>query len=437
MSEFNEQTFLQILRSTRLSDNEYVQKELNVLADLLEEYGVGSPSELKEKIQPSKKKPTPRTKKSKYDLFVEDCALFITNRDAGQNVDAQQIETLVETFQELSAANIKKFAEKFELALSSKKDAPRFKTWIQTGQPPLSESEEKALLLQQTKQQIDQIYHDANDSFTEEQIQKILGFVEGIKDQYNLKELKEFVQTFEPNLTAGGYDKLIEKWADCLRGGEPKQTSKKTASPKAEPLNLENNPDKEKINDLIIAFNGNPTDELKRDTIQKILEVVESVKEAYKFTELKSFVQNVFSSKLTGTSKTLLSNTEKYLKDNLCVPNIPTQENCQAPEESPILKEYVPVQADVTKEIENYVREAVQLRDEKSYELADDNILKIAELAEEVKKAYKIEGLKIFMKALGVNVVNVKNGELINKLVNHLDDVALMRFKAVQMREMK
>jgi len=434
MNQFNERSFLQILRSSSFSADEYVQKELSVLADLLEEYGVESPSELKQKLPVPKKKSTSKAKKSKYDLFVDDYNLYIANRDAGQNVDSQ-IETLVQAFQNLTKKEIEQFAKYYQLALSSKKDAPQFQTWLQTGQPPLSASEEKALLIQQIKQ----IYQDANGCFTEEQIQKILGIVEGIKVQYSAPELKEFVQTFESDLTAGGKDKLIEKWKERLRGVKPiiKSKSKRT-SKQAEPLDHKNNPYKDKINGLISAFNDNPTDELKCDTIQKILEVVELVKKDYNFTEQKKFIQNVFDSKLTGTSKTLPSKVEEYLENNvLRLPNIPSQENCQAPEESPILKEYVPVQADVTKEIEKYVREAVQLRDEKSDELTDDNILKISEIAEKVKRIYKIEGLKSFMNGLGINTIGVKNGELINKIVYYFEDVALMRFKAVRIQEMK
>jgi len=434
MNVFNEQTFLQILRSNAFTTDEYVQRELNVLADLLEEYGVESPSELKQKLRVPKNKSTSRTKKTKYDLFVDDYTTCIDQRNAGSNVDSQ-IETLVQTFQELTAANIKKFAEKFELALSSKKDASKFKTWLQTGRPPLSASEEKALLIKE----ITQIYQDANGSFTEEQIQKILEAAEGIKDKYSVKELKEFVQSFESDLTAGGKDKLIEKWEERLRGVKPVVQSKsKRTSKQVKSFDLENNPYKDEINGLINAFNDNPTVELRRDTIQKILDVLESVKKDYNFTEQKKFIQNVFDSKLTGSAKTLLPNTGTYLEDNvLCLPNIPSQENCQTQEEFPIQKAYVPVQADVTEGIENYVCKAIQLRDEKSDELTDENILKITEMAEEIKRVYKIEGLKSFMNALGINTIGIKNGELINKMVYYFEDVALMRFKAVRIQEMK
>jgi len=86
--------------------------------------------------------------------------------------------------------------------------------------------------------------------------------------------------------------------------------------------------------------------------------------------------------------------------------------------------------------VARYVDEAVRLRDKASYELADETIDAIMEVAKTVKKAHKTEGLKAFMGALGISTVGVKSGAWLDKIRCYYDDLALMRFKAVQMREM-
>lgn len=86
-------------------------------------------------------------------------------------------------------------------------------------------------------------------------------------------------------------------------------------------------------------------------------------------------------------------------------------------------------------EIEPEIQAALELRDQTRRELAPETIAQIMLVAERVKTAHKIPGLVLFMRGLDVVPTAKSAAALIKELRNFLEDYALNRFKATQIRE--
>lgn len=86
-------------------------------------------------------------------------------------------------------------------------------------------------------------------------------------------------------------------------------------------------------------------------------------------------------------------------------------------------------------EIEPEIQAALELRDQTRRELAPETIDQIMLVAERVKTARKTPGLVLFMRGLDVVPTAKSSAALIKELRNFLEDYALNRFKATQIRE--
>lgn len=86
-------------------------------------------------------------------------------------------------------------------------------------------------------------------------------------------------------------------------------------------------------------------------------------------------------------------------------------------------------------EIAPEIQAALELRDQTRRELAPETIAQIMLVAERVKTAHKIPGLALFMRGLDVVPTTKSAAAMIKELRNFLEDYALNRFKATQIRE--
>ena len=86
-------------------------------------------------------------------------------------------------------------------------------------------------------------------------------------------------------------------------------------------------------------------------------------------------------------------------------------------------------------EIEPEIQVALELRDQTRRELAPETIAQIMLVAERVKTTRKTPGLALFMRGLDVVPTAKSAAALIKELRNFLEDYALNRFKATQIRE--
>lgn len=86
-------------------------------------------------------------------------------------------------------------------------------------------------------------------------------------------------------------------------------------------------------------------------------------------------------------------------------------------------------------EIEPEIQAALELRDQTRRELAPETIDQIMLVAERVKTAHKVPGLTLFMRGVDVVPTAKTAAALIKELRNFLEDYALNRFKATQIRE--
>ena len=86
-------------------------------------------------------------------------------------------------------------------------------------------------------------------------------------------------------------------------------------------------------------------------------------------------------------------------------------------------------------EIEPEIQAALELRDQTRRELTPETIDQIMLVAERVKTAHKIPGLALFMRGLDVVPTAKSAAALVKELRNFLEDYALNRFKATQIRE--
>lgn len=86
-------------------------------------------------------------------------------------------------------------------------------------------------------------------------------------------------------------------------------------------------------------------------------------------------------------------------------------------------------------EIAPEIQAAVELRDQTRRELAPETIDQIMLVAERVKTAHKVPGLTLFMRGVDVVPTAKTAAALIKELRNFLEDYALNRFKATQIRE--
>ena len=86
-------------------------------------------------------------------------------------------------------------------------------------------------------------------------------------------------------------------------------------------------------------------------------------------------------------------------------------------------------------EIAPEIAAALELRDQTRRELAPETIAQIMLVAERVKTTRKTPGLALFMRGLDVVPTAKSAAALIKELRNFLEDYALNRFKATQIRE--
>lgn len=86
-------------------------------------------------------------------------------------------------------------------------------------------------------------------------------------------------------------------------------------------------------------------------------------------------------------------------------------------------------------EIEPDIQAALELRDQTRRELAPETIDQIILVAERVKTAYKTPGLELFMRGLDVVPTAKSAAAMIKELRRFLEEFALNRFKATQIRE--
>ncbi len=86
-------------------------------------------------------------------------------------------------------------------------------------------------------------------------------------------------------------------------------------------------------------------------------------------------------------------------------------------------------------EIEPEIKRALELRDQTRRELAPETIRQILEVAERVKKTFKAPGLAIFMRGVDAIPTAKTVAALMKELRDFLEDYALNRYKATQIRE--
>lgn len=86
-------------------------------------------------------------------------------------------------------------------------------------------------------------------------------------------------------------------------------------------------------------------------------------------------------------------------------------------------------------EIASEIQAALALRDQTRRELAPETIDQIILVAERVKTAYKTPGLTLFMRGLDVVPTAKSAAAMIKELRRFLEEFALNRFKATQIRE--
>lgn len=86
-------------------------------------------------------------------------------------------------------------------------------------------------------------------------------------------------------------------------------------------------------------------------------------------------------------------------------------------------------------EIEPEIQSAVELRDQTRRELAPETIDQIILVAERVKTAHKMPGLALFMRGLDVVPTTKSATAMLKELRRFLEEFALNRFKATQIRE--
>lgn len=89
------------------------------------------------------------------------------------------------------------------------------------------------------------------------------------------------------------------------------------------------------------------------------------------------------------------------------------------------------LQAEIAPEIDA----ALELRDQTRRELTPETIEQIMLVAERVKTVHKVPGLTLFMRGVDVVPTAKTAAALIKELRNFLEDYALNRFKATQIRE--
>jgi len=86
-------------------------------------------------------------------------------------------------------------------------------------------------------------------------------------------------------------------------------------------------------------------------------------------------------------------------------------------------------------EIEPEIQAALELRDQTRRELTAETIKQILVVAERVKKAFKAPGLALFMRGIDAIPTAKTTTALVKELRDFLEDVALNRQKATQIRE--
>lgn len=500
MIQSNNRTFLQILRSDTFDVDNFIRNEFNAIVSILEEYGVDSACELQKKLHPPKTSKKPQPNGFDSEAFLNDCRVCLRRREAGENVD-EQISALVEKFDQnktskkLTIQKFVDFASEFGLSLNKKEKADllksKFRTWLQTGQKPLTEEQK---CLQEYKGRWHKIYNVSNKTtdgrLPQEDIEQLVALVQEIPDKVVKTEtLKSFLSDVGiENITGKGRDAIVNNLRKRLEGNDSasKKGSSRTknSTPQATPEEkLESY--RQQVRILLEKLASNPTDEIKKDTVRQIKSVVQDAYDGSNKLNKDpfiSFIQDTFGNNIKGQTKQQVFDLaiEHVEKCFLTSPVIQHEEKQEAKTElseqtDPNVKQCVSSSPTIQREekqdtkaelleqtaqnvkqcvsspqtfrleekqeceksdsLEGYISEARRLRAEELR--ADDTISKIVDLAKTVKNKYQVEGLRKFMNGLGISYFGNNTGGLIDIIKKQLKEEAFMRAKFNRIQEMK
>ncbi len=461
MIQSNNRTFLQILRSDAFDVDDFIRNELNAVAEILEEYRVNSASELQKELQKKKA----RSVAFDAEAFLNECGIYLRRREAGENVD-EQINALVETFNKneknskLSGKKIIEFATEFGLSFDKKDKVDsvksKFRTWLQTGQKPLTKEQE---CLQKHGEQWHTIYNASNKTadgkLPQKSIEQLVALAQKILDEYvKCDTLRSFLLDVGIENIAGKSNTIVKNLRKRLEGND--SASKKSSSrpkntiPKVtQEEKLESY--KQQVLPLREKLECNPPVEVRKDIVQQIIGVVQDANSGSSKLNKDNFilfVQDAFGyglKKRQNNSERLTQTIEYVKKCFLSSPAIQQEEKqetkiesleqtaenvIQCVSSSPAIHQGEKQEREKSDTLEDDIREARRLR-------ADGMISKIVDLAKTVKNKYKVEGLIKFMDGLGVKSFNTPPGKLIDEMEKRLNNEVYLRFKFNHIQEMK
>ncbi len=462
MIQSNNRTFLQILRSDAFDVDDFIRNELNAVAEILEEYHVNSASELQKELQKKKARSTAFD----AEAFLNECGIYLRRREAGENVD-EQINALVETFNKnekntkLSGKKIIEFATEFGLSFEKKDKVDsvksKFRTWLQTGQKPLTKEQECLL---EYEGRWHKIYNASNKTtdgcLPQEDIEQLVALVQEIPAKVvKIETLKSFLSGVGiENITGNQRNTIVNNLRKRLEGND--SASKKSSSrpqnttPKVtQEEKLESY--KQQVLPLREKLECNLPVEVRKDVVQQIIAVVQDANDGSNKLNKEPFilfVQDTFGYglKKQSTKSERLTQTIEYVKKCfLSSPAIQQEEKqetkiesleqtaenvIQCVSSSPAIHQGEKQEREKSDTLEDDIREARRLR-------ADGMISKIVDLAKTVKNKYKVEGLIKFMDGLGVKSFNTPPGKLIDEMEKRLNNEVYLRFKFNHIQEMK
>lgn len=180
-------TFLQLLQVLEQFLSSEMKKEFKALIDLMQTLHVDSIRDLSKQIVDFQNK----IRKSPEGLSARIQDYLNAKNDSRESEDS--VESLTNDFKKLPSTGVKAIAKKFDLNLSTSKDAELFAEWLQTGtRPPTKEEQLKQDLDDYVKKTL-QLRDRDHRNLSEETTSEMLQIAEDVFKKHKIAGLKEYM----------------------------------------------------------------------------------------------------------------------------------------------------------------------------------------------------------------------------------------------------
>ena len=180
-------TFLQLLQVLEQFLSSEMKKEFKALIDLMQTLHVDSIRDLSKQIVDFQNK----IRKSPEGLSARIQDYLTAKNDSRESGDS--VESLTNDFKKLPSTGVKAIAKKFDLNLSTSKDAELFAEWLQTGiRPPTKEEQLKQDLDDYIKKTL-QLRDRDHRNLSEETTSEMLQIAEDVFKKHKIAGLKEYM----------------------------------------------------------------------------------------------------------------------------------------------------------------------------------------------------------------------------------------------------